>query len=43
MKNTTKKSPLSNLSIGDALRRVLMGLESDSDDDNTDDDFLSSD
>ena len=44
MENTKKKGPLSNLSVDDALRRIVKGLESDSDDDNTDDDFfLSSD
>ena len=43
MEKTKKECPLSNLSVGDALRRVVMGLESDSDDNNTDDDSLSSD
>ena len=43
MENTKKKGPLSNLSVDDALRRVVKGLEtmeSDSDDDNTDYDFF---
>ena len=40
MENTKKKGPLSNLSVNDALRRVVEGLESDLDDNNTDDDFF---
>ena len=40
MENTKKKGPLSNLSVDDTLRRVVKGLESDSDDDNTEDDFF---
>ena len=40
MENTKKKGPLSNLSVDDALRRIVKGLEIDSDDDNTDDDFF---
>ena len=39
MENTKKKGPLSNLSVDGALRRVVKGLESDSNDDNTDHDF----
>ena len=40
MENTKKKGPLSNLSVDDALRRIVKGLESDLDEDNTDDDFF---
>ena len=40
MENTKKKGPLSNLSVDDALCRIVKGLESDLDDDNTDDDFF---
>ena len=43
MENTKKKGLLSNLSVDDALHRIVKGLESDSDDDNTDDIFFSSD
>ena len=43
MENTKKKGLLSNLSVDDALHRIVKGLESDSDDDNTDYNFFSSD